>query len=165
MEEPKTVAEMRARYRAAHARLFPSRPPKPKPAPPAPPPPAIKLMPARPLQPSRPRRDWRGPIMTIAGLVAQRMDVSIEAMRSNSRLGNLVLARHLTFYITKVLVKATLPALGRVLQRDHASVLHGLRRIENDMAADPHFRDEVMLLVGEADRVLQAKKGLTNGTN
>ena len=63
--------------------------------------------------------------------VADKAKVPIEELKSKSRQRDLVEARQIYFYISKNKTSASLAKIGAEVNRDHATVIHGLRTFEN----------------------------------
>ena len=59
------------------------------------------------------------------------MDVSSDDVLGKSRLTNIVTARHLLMWALTFLCGYSTTDVGRMLHRDHASVVNGRRRIED----------------------------------
>lgn len=55
----------------------------------------------------------------------------VEQLRGRSRDAHLTEARHVAWWILHT-GGWSLPAIGELMHRDHTSVLHGVRRVEND---------------------------------
>jgi len=58
---------------------------------------------------------------------------------SRSRRRQLVLARHLAMYFCREYTSYSFPEIGDLFFRDHSSVIHGCKRIENDIRRDYSF--------------------------
>lgn len=55
--------------------------------------------------------------------------VSLEQLLGKGRRARLSWARHVAMYLFKIDLHMSLPRIGKVLNRDHTSVLHGYRKI------------------------------------
>jgi chromosomal replication initiation ATPase DnaA len=78
---------------------------------------------------------------------------SENAIRGNLRYRNLVLARHIYFYIARNIMGLKLVEIGQYIGRDHTTVMHGLNRI-GDMVFTKdvttlNMLDQVTLLIKE----------------
>lgn len=76
--------------------------------------------------------------------VAGRYEVTVEDIRSARRSHNIVLPRHIAMYLARLLTTRSMPEIGRQFgNRDHTTVLHGVRRMEERRATDPEFASEI----------------------
>lgn len=66
---------------------------------------------------------------------------------SNRRTADLNLPRHIVFYLARQLTVQALPQIGRSMNRDHTSVLHGARRIKRKMRDDSDLAHDVALII------------------
>jgi len=81
---------------------------------------------------------------TIVKVVAEEFGVSVADILSERRLGNIVPPRHVAMYFGRTLTKASLPTIGRWLGgRDHATILHGVRKIETLIRTDHDLAERV----------------------
>lgn len=55
--------------------------------------------------------------------------VPIEAIRGTSRDAAIVSARHAVWYATRVYAGYSLPRIGEIYDRDHTTIMNGIRRI------------------------------------
>jgi hypothetical protein len=82
-------------------------------------------------------RDMRNVCLPIMEAVTTIFRVSENDIVSERRDAPTVKARHAFFYLCKVLTFASLPRIGRHCgSRDHTSVLHGYRRVDQIMRAN-----------------------------
>ena len=58
-------------------------------------------------------------------------------IKGPSRVKNIAIARHITAYLIRNLTNLSLPAIGDFLNRDHATVLASIRKIEKDFSVKP----------------------------
>ena len=66
----------------------------------------------------------------IRNAVCAYYGVSVQDVISDRRTARVVRARHVMFYLSKMLTTCSLPKIGRFLGgRDHTTVLHGLNKI------------------------------------
>ena len=74
--------------------------------------------------------------------------VSLEQLIGERRHARLSLARHVAMYLFKIDLRMSLPQIGKVLNRDHTSVLHGYRRIKDAIGQDVEMDRIVALIRG-----------------
>lgn len=83
----------------------------------------------------------------IQKLVASHYNVSRADILSSRRTANVVRPRQIAMYLSKVLTLRSLPEIGRRFGgRDHTTVLHAVRKIE-DLASKDHGLVEVIDLL------------------
>lgn len=76
----------------------------------------------------------RAPITSIIKSVSEQTGVSVGAIKGRSKVRAVARARQLVMYRAHRQHGFSLNQVGRVLDRDHSSVLCGVRRIEKLMA-------------------------------
>jgi chromosomal replication initiator protein len=95
----------------------------------------------RPAEPKRVR------IEDIQRVVARQYNVSRSDLLSSRRTANVVRPRQVAMYLAKVLTLRSLPEIGRRFGgRDHTTVLHAVRKIENLAGNDSVFAEEIEAL-------------------
>ncbi len=80
---------------------------------------------------------------TIINETARYFQVSAEDVKGMSRQKNIVTARHITAYMIRNLTNLSLPSIGSFLNRDHATVLASIRKIENQIKTDKRLSDTI----------------------
>lgn len=86
-------------------------------------------------------------IEDIQKLVATHYSVSRADILSSRRTANVVRPRQIAMYLAKVLTLRSLPEIGRRFGgRDHTTVLHAVRKIENLSHSDAGLSEEIELL-------------------
>lgn len=83
-------------------------------------------------------------LMTIAEMVEARTGISINDLRSRRRDRMTSYARHLFWYLSKKNTTKSLPVLGKFLEKDHTSVIHGIKRIKARMETEPLLVDLIV---------------------
>jgi chromosomal replication initiator protein len=88
-----------------------------------------------------------GPVLSperIQDLVARRWRVKPEALASKRRTKDVTVPRQVAMYLIKEALGTSLVQIGSVFGgRDHSTVIHSLRKVEEEMARDPDFRKQV----------------------
>ncbi len=82
--------------------------------------------------------------------VCENKDVSLSSLTGNLRHKKIVEARQLIWWLLQNKVvdnSLTCVALGRMFNKDHATVLHGIRKINDIVSVDGVFRDVLMMAV------------------
>ncbi len=83
-------------------------------------------------------------LATIAGEVATAYGVTVRELRSSTRRQPVVRARSTAMYLTRKITRNSLQEVGRYYgNRDHTTVIHACRKVENLMATDLATRNLV----------------------
>lgn len=83
---------------------------------------------------------YSGKFEIIKRIVLDHYSLEVEAIKNTSRTPINVMARQLICYFTKALTPAKLIWIGYMIQRDHTTVIHGIKAIENRLSYDSNFR-------------------------
>ena len=88
-----------------------------------------------------------GPVLSpqkIQALVASRWRVKTEALVSKRRTRDLTVPRQVAMFLIKETLGTSLVQIGEIFGgRDHSTVIHSLKKVEEGMANDPAFRKQV----------------------
>src|SRR5690606_38179775 len=77
----------------------------------------------------------------IQEVIAQYFDMDVDTLQSKSRKRNIVQARQLAMFFAKKYAKASLASIGsQIGDRDHATVLHACKTIDNLLETDKQFK-------------------------
>jgi chromosomal replication initiator protein len=71
--------------------------------------------------------------------VAKKFNVDVGDLKGKSRGREIVIPRQVAMYLARELTELSLPALGKVFGRDHSTVLHACRKVEEHIARDAAF--------------------------
>ncbi len=86
-------------------------------------------------------------IEDIQRVVAQHFNVPRNEMLSNRRTRTVVRPRQIAMYLSKIMTPRSLPEIGRRFGgRDHTTVLHAVRKVEQMKTADTNLSKELELL-------------------
>ena len=76
--------------------------------------------------------------------VARRWRVRPEALASKRRTRDLTVPRQVAMYLIKETLDTSLARIGELFGgRDHSTVIHSIRKVEDQMERDPIFREQV----------------------
>ena len=76
--------------------------------------------------------------------VATAFGTTPEALQSKKRTKDLTVPRQVAMFLTRELFDLPLVEIGKLFGgRDHSTVIHSIGKVEEDMAADPAFRQRV----------------------
>lgn len=85
--------------------------------------------------------------------VASRYNIKIADMSSSRRLRSIARPRQIAMYLSKVLTSKSLAEIGSKFgKKDHTTVIHAVKKVEELIANDNDFREEITLLT----RILQS---------
>ena len=85
--------------------------------------------------------------------VSDHYNIRLSDMLGPKRLRTIARPRQVAMYLSKQLTTRSLPEIGRRFGgRDHTTVMHGVKRVEELMASDSQFQDDV-------DRLCRALEG------
>ena len=91
--------------------------------------------------------DRRLTIEEIQRKVAEHYNIRLADMIGPKRVRNIARPRQVAMYLSKQLTLRSLPEIGRRFGgRDHTTIMHGVRRIEELMATDSQLSDDLQLL-------------------
>ena len=91
--------------------------------------------------------DRRVTIEEIQKRVSEHFNVRVTDMHSARRARAVARPRQVAMYLSKQLTSRSLPEIGRKFGgRDHTTVMHAVRKIEELKAADPSFAEDIELL-------------------
>ncbi|MGN1079691.1 MAG: helix-turn-helix domain-containing protein, partial [Alphaproteobacteria bacterium] len=86
--------------------------------------------------------DRRVTIEEIQRKVAERYNIRLSEMMSKRRERSVARPRQIAMFLAKNLTTKSLPDIGRAFNRDHTTVLHGVKAVEELREKDPAFREE-----------------------
>ncbi len=81
--------------------------------------------------------------------VYKKYNIKREEIVSSKRTKEIANARHITVYVIRRITDMSLPNIGKIIDRDHTTVMSSLETIEKRMAQNPVFRTEMEEIVKE----------------
>ncbi|MCL4143331.1 UNVERIFIED_CONTAM: hypothetical protein GTU68_031081, partial [Idotea baltica] len=91
--------------------------------------------------------DRRVTIDEIQRTVADRFNIKLSDLLSPRRARSVARPRQIAMFLSKDLTDKSLPEIGRKFgNRDHTTIMHGVKRVTQLCKEDPSIRDEVELL-------------------
>ena len=83
-------------------------------------------------------------VHNIKELVAEHFEVPVEKLQSKTRKREVVMARQLSMYLAKNYTNSSLKNIGRNFgNRDHSTVIHSVKVVQDLMDTDSLFKDTV----------------------
>jgi hypothetical protein len=95
-------------------------------------------------------------IRQIQIVVAKRYKVSLQAINSDTRSQPVMLPRQIAYTLARRLTNKALTTIGQAFDRDHTTILQGLRKTEKRARKDMEFADELRQL----EQVIMSKAQL-----
>ena len=84
-------------------------------------------------------------IETIQSVVCDYLGIPEDLVRARTRKREVVQARQVAMYFSKEITKHSLKTIGLHFGgRDHSTVIHGIRSVEDQIETDPSFREMVV---------------------
>lgn len=96
--------------------------------------------------------DKRTTIDEIQKKVAEHFNISVKEMQSSRRARTVARPRQIAMYLAKQLTSRSLPEIGRKFDRDHTTVMHAVRKVEELILEDTSLAENVDAL----RRILEA---------
>ena len=96
--------------------------------------------------------DKRTTIDEIQKKVAEYFNISVKEMQSSRRARTVARPRQIAMYLAKQLTSRSLPEIGRKFDRDHTTVIHAVRKVEELVLEDSSLAENVDTL----RRILEA---------
>ena len=81
--------------------------------------------------------------------VYKKYNIKREEIVSSKRTKEIANARHITVYIIRQITDMSLPNIGKIIERDHSTVISSIETVEKRMAQNPVFRTEIEEMVKE----------------
>ncbi len=87
--------------------------------------------------------DKRTTIDEIQKKVAEHFNISVKEMQSSRRARTVARPRQIAMYLAKQLTSRSLPEIGRKFDRDHTTVMHAVRKVEELILEDSSLAENV----------------------
>ncbi len=81
--------------------------------------------------------------------VSQKLGVSVEEIKGTRRNKEIAYARHISIYIIKKLTSLPYTQIGKIMKRDHATIMSSLRTVERQLGANTQTDADVNELIKE----------------
>lgn len=85
----------------------------------------------------------------IFSVVEKKYGVKKSELSGKSRVKEIANARHIAIYLIRTVTEMSLPNIGKLFNRDHATVMSSIDNVENRMNASPQFESEISELIKE----------------
>ena len=87
--------------------------------------------------------DRKTTIDEIQKRVAEYFNISVKEMQSSRRARNVARPRQIAMYLAKHLTSRSLPEIGRKFDRDHTTVMHAVRKVEELIVEDTSMAESI----------------------
>ena len=85
----------------------------------------------------------------IISAVSNYYEIPVAEIKGKSRKADLVKARQVYFYLARVLTPYSLSKIAENTYRDHATALHGIKTIKNELWLYKELEDDIQMIEGE----------------
>nr|WP_283815053.1 MULTISPECIES: helix-turn-helix domain-containing protein [unclassified Bradyrhizobium] len=89
--------------------------------------------------------------------VCDRLGVTMAEFLGERRHGPIAHARQIAMYLAKVLTGRSLPEIGRRFERDHTTIMHGVRKIHRECGLDPDHPECFSVETSDLVKLLRAE--------
>ncbi|MBP3687134.1 MAG: chromosomal replication initiator protein DnaA [Alphaproteobacteria bacterium] len=90
--------------------------------------------------------DRKTTIDEIQKKVAEHFNISVKELQSSRRARTVARPRQVAMYLAKQLTSRSLPEIGRKFERDHTTVMHAVRKIEELIIEDQTLAENIEIL-------------------
>lgn len=88
-------------------------------------------------------------VNTILEVTARKYDVSVEAILGKSRTKVIKTARNVAMYVIKKVLDLSLGDIGKMMDRDHATVHSNIKTVETEMKTDDKLNNDIFEIITE----------------
>jgi chromosomal replication initiator protein len=90
--------------------------------------------------------DRKTTIDEIQKKVAEHFNISVKELLSSRRARTVARPRQVAMYLAKQLTSRSLPEIGRKFDRDHTTVMHAVRKVEELIIEDASLAENIEIL-------------------
>ena len=90
--------------------------------------------------------DRKTTIDEIQKKVAEHFNISVKELQSSRRARTVARPRQVAMYLAKQLTSRSLPEIGRKFDRDHTTVMHAVRKVEELIIEDQNLAENIEIL-------------------
>ena len=81
--------------------------------------------------------------------VSQRYNIPEEDIKSSKRSKDIANARHISVYLIRKLLDMPLASVGKLLNRDHTTIMKSIENVENNIKTSPAFENTINEIIRE----------------
>jgi len=89
-------------------------------------------------------------LVSLLKAVCHNLDCTKEEMMSHRKNAGIVYKRHVMYYLAHKYNSSSLTMVGKFMNRDHTSIIHGYRKIERTLEGSDGFEDVIDQIVSDA---------------
>jgi chromosomal replication initiator protein len=86
-------------------------------------------------------------IDTILKFVGEYYGLRVSELKAASNSRTIVIPRQVAMYLCKQLTSASLPDIGRAFSKHHSTVIHSIRKVEDDRKKDGDFNSQIAAML------------------
>ena len=90
--------------------------------------------------------DRKTTIDEIQKKVAEHFNISVKELQSSRRARTVARPRQVAMYLAKQLTSRSMPEIGRKIDRDHTTVMHAVRKVEELIIEDQSLAENIEIL-------------------
>lgn len=92
-------------------------------------------------------------VPSVVAATARFYGVTAALINGAPRYREVVRARHIAMYIAKKVTGLSYPSLGREFNRDHSTILHGVKQVEERLGREPKLVTEIETIKARINEV------------
>lgn len=81
--------------------------------------------------------------------VAKKYAITVEDLKGTKRTKEIAYARHIAVYLLRKMTDMSLPQIGKLLKRDHSTIISSLKTVEKELGANTQTDADVTGLMKE----------------
>lgn len=85
----------------------------------------------------------------VLNLVTARYNVTLDDLKSKKRVAEIAGPRHIAVYLLRNLTDMSFPAIGKIFQRDHSTIISSIETVETRMKTSPTYAAEIQSMIKE----------------
>ncbi len=85
----------------------------------------------------------------ILEVTARKYEVSVEQILGKSRTKDIKTARNVSMYVIKKVLDLSLPAIGKMMNRDHSTVYSNIQMVETDLETNDKLNNDIIEIITE----------------
>ena len=81
--------------------------------------------------------------------ISKKYGDSVEDIKSKKKTDSIANARHISVYIIRKLTDLSLKEIGKILGRDHSTIISSVNKVELNMRTIKNYENDINLLIKE----------------